>query len=138
MATAFRVPVPKKPWVAVEDALLRDAYMQASAEAESGVSWTRVAESVPSRTAKQCRERWVHHLAPAVNKDPWTAEEDLILFEALKLHQTNWAAISKLLPGRTDHSIKNRYYSTKRKMARQSSAQDVQRVGGKKRSRPKV
>ncbi|RYG49990.1 hypothetical protein EON66_12355 [archaeon] len=29
----------------------------------------------------QCRERWVHHLSPVVNKAEWTAEEDGIIFE---------------------------------------------------------
>lgn len=33
------------------------------------------------RTSKQCRERWCHHLDPAVRKGGYTAEEDdLIVF----------------------------------------------------------
>ena len=28
------------------------------------------------RTSKQCRERWCHHLDPAVRKGGYTTEED--------------------------------------------------------------
>jgi len=95
-----------------------------SGETPEPVKWCEVALMVGSRSAKQCRERWVHHLAPEVSKVPWTAEEDTILFEALKLHKTSWAAIAKLLPGRTDHCVKNRYYSTKRRIERKAKRKE--------------
>ena len=31
------------------------------------------------RLAKQCRERWICHLNPDLNKGPWTPDEDKIL-----------------------------------------------------------
>lgn len=38
------------------------------------------------RTSKQCRERWCHHLDPAVRKGGYTAEEDeLIIFLQVRL-----------------------------------------------------
>jgi len=103
----------KVPWSPEEDASLRDAYMRVSAENPEPVRWSTIARLVPSRTSKQCRERWVHHLSPDVTKRAWTPEEDSILFEALKVHKTRWAAIARLLPGRTDHCVKNRYYPPK-------------------------
>jgi hypothetical protein len=39
----------------------------------------QVAEVLQDRTAKQCRERWVNHLDPSINKSKWTAEEKAIL-----------------------------------------------------------
>ena len=30
-----------------------------------------IASHLPNRIAKQCRERWCHHLCPGINKDPW-------------------------------------------------------------------
>lgn len=42
------------------------------------------------RTSKQCRERWCHHLDPAVRKGGYTAEEDdLIVFLQVDILQKN-------------------------------------------------
>lgn len=42
---------------------------------EHGTSnWTKVGESFPERTGKQCRERWYNHLDPTVKKGEWTEE----------------------------------------------------------------
>jgi hypothetical protein len=109
----------KHPWLSAEDALLRDAFMRVSSSHAEPLPWGRVAEHVPTRTAKQCRERWVHHLAPAVSKAPWTEAEDAIIYSALTAQRTRkWAYIATLLPGRTDHCVKNRYYSSMRKASR--------------------
>ncbi len=38
--------------------------------------WSQIAQQLPGRIGKQCRERWHNHLNPAINKDPWSEEED--------------------------------------------------------------
>ena len=38
----------------------------------------------------------------------WTENEDTILFNACKIHGKKWRMIAKLLPGRSDDSIRNR------------------------------
>ena len=47
-------------------------------------NWTRIAEFIPHRSGKQCRERWHNHLNPNINKQKWSVEEDRILIEAHK------------------------------------------------------
>lgn len=48
--------------------------------------WTKIAYKLKDylgmqrRTGKQCRERWYNHLNPTVNKQPWTDEEEQLLF----------------------------------------------------------
>jgi myb proto-oncogene protein len=72
-------------------------------------SWNRVARLVPTRTGKQCRERWIGQLAPTVTKDEWLPEEEEVLLRAHAIHGNRWSAIATQLPWRTALSIKNHW-----------------------------
>ena len=91
----------KGTWTAEEDAILR------AKRALYGRKWTKIAEFLPGRAGKQCRERYVNHLDPKLKKGELTDDEEAILIGMHEHHGNKWTVISKQLPGRSDNDVKN-------------------------------
>jgi hypothetical protein len=93
-------------WTQQEDEILAMAVKHLGTR-----KWTDVARFVPTRTAKQCRERWFHRLAPEIRHDPFEAWEDQMILSRQREFGNRWSLIAAKLPGRTPGSVKNRWYS---------------------------
>jgi hypothetical protein len=90
-------------------------------------NWPVIAQLLPGRTGKQCRERWVNKISPMVNRKTWADEEDAILIDYQREHGNEWAQIARLLPGRSPTHVKNRWQWLKRHFvvgARRSASAD--------------
>jgi hypothetical protein len=74
-------------------------------------SWEKIANHVPDRSSRQCRDRWINYLAPSNRKDPWTEDEDRRLLEQMNQFGTHWSAIANAMGNRSENNLKNRWYS---------------------------
>lgn len=115
------IKVSKSEWTEQEDKLLEELIMFKGSK-----KWTNIANKLNEvfhgksnfRLGKHCRERWLNHLDPSLKKNDWTPEEDeIILINQAKIGN-KWSIISKLLPGRTENQVKNRWKSILRKASK--------------------
>ncbi|KAM7508683.1 hypothetical protein LguiA_019136 [Lonicera macranthoides] len=85
----------KGPWLKEEDKRIIELV-----GLQGNKKWSQIAQQLPGRIGKQCRERWYNHLNPGINKAPWTKEEEESLIKAHRIYGNKWAEISKFLKGR--------------------------------------
>jgi hypothetical protein len=100
---------------------------------QQGYKWAEIAHRLPGRIGENVRERYVNFLDPSLKKTPWTEEEDTVLFENQAILGNSWSAIRKLLPGRSENAIKNRYHNRKnahlRKLKREADEREMREAG---------
>lgn len=81
--------------------------------------------SLSRKSAKQCRERYLdpgdryeNHINTDTAKMDWTLEEELMLIQYHNEIGNKWALIAQKIPGKSDNSVKNHFYSKLRKVLR--------------------
>jgi hypothetical protein len=97
-------------WTPEEDVKLKD-----SVEMHGGKDWAAITALIPGRTRSQCRNRWKDGLDPKIDRTngrtgKWAKDEDIVLKDAVQTHGgKNWAAIAKLVSGRTTSQCSTRW-----------------------------
>jgi len=79
----LKVNLSKVPWTQKEDEMLVQIIREKGTK-----QWKDIAKELNARTGfkhyrhgKQCRERWINHLDPSINRGSWTTEEDVGLLK---------------------------------------------------------
>lgn len=95
-------------WTAKEDTKLLQLVTK------YGKKWSLIAEYLPRREGKRCRERYMNHLNPDVmmagtTSIPWSLEEEKVLTMAYNALGNHWAEIQKRLPRRSIADVQNHH-----------------------------
>ncbi|KAK9276895.1 hypothetical protein L1049_006432 [Liquidambar formosana] len=100
-------------WTQQEDDILREQIGIHGTE-----NWAIIASKFKDKTTRQCRRRWYTYLNSDFKKGGWSPEEDMILCEAQKIFGNRWTEIAKVVSGRTDNAVKNRFSTLCKKRAK--------------------
>lgn len=116
----------KGPWSVQEDKLLTEWVNKNGPR-----KWNQCCEYIHGRSGKQCREHWNNCLNPGLIKGEWTAEEDFLIMHFYQKYNGSWKKIVNLFNGRTENSIKNRFFSQLRKIAASNLSSEEKRFTSK-------
>nr|AGN52132.1 MYB-related transcription factor [Salvia miltiorrhiza]AGN52242.1 MYB-related transcription factor [Salvia miltiorrhiza] len=100
-------------WSQEEDDILREQIRLHGTE-----NWAIIASKFKDKTTRQCRRRWFTYLNSDFKKGGWSPEEDMLLCEAQKIFGNRWTEIAKVVSGRTDNAVKNRFTTLCKKRAK--------------------
>ena len=81
-----------------------------------GKNWAAISKEMPHRTGKQIRDRFLNSLDSKFVRGKFTQEEDQIIIKYYKIYGHSWAKIAKKLKTRTGDMVKNRFYSSLKKI----------------------
>ena len=109
---AIKKNLKRGQWSIYEDKLLKEWVQKIGPK-----KWELCGKFIGGRTGKQCREHWSNCLNPELIKGEWTTEEDFLIMYFYEKCKGSWKKIILLFNGRTENSIKNRFFSQLRKIA---------------------
>ena len=118
-----------KKWTPREDAILKQIVAQLSPK-----KWTKICnrfnelahEGQSIKQPLQCRERWLNHVNPDLQKGRWSLDEDVLILEGQLKYGNSWSKIAKGLSSRNQNSVKNRWNAMVKKFKKETGSDDIQ------------
>ena len=110
----------KGKWSIQENILLKEWIKK-----HGPTQWEQCGKYIKGRNGKQCREHWYNCLNPELLKGEWTTEEDFLIMYFYEKCNYSWKKLVLLFNGRTENSIKNRFFSELRKIATKNSVEKI-------------
>ena len=116
--------IKKGKWSKEEDEILHTKVN------ELGKTWSSLKQYLPGRTTKQIRERYINYISlPSNTKEDncckWNDEKDKLLLEYYVIYNASWVKICKMIPGTSENSVKNRFYSLLRQFVNKVKKSNV-------------
>ena len=99
-----KAPLVREKFTPAEDLLLKQLIMVYKIK-----KWSSIASFFPTKTARQCRDRWNNYINPELSNKKWSIAEDSLILQKVKELGLHWNNISKFFNGRPANSIRNRY-----------------------------
>ncbi|KAL0657833.1 hypothetical protein Bca4012_078418 [Brassica carinata] len=106
-------------WSQQEDDILRK---QITLHGTDKFVWAIIASNFSDKSTRQCRRRWYTYLNSDFKTGGWSPEEDTLLCEAQRVFGNRWTEIAKVVSGRTDNAVKNRFTTLCKKRAKYEEA----------------
>ena len=106
-----------RSWTFIEDKYLCSIVKEYGAR-----NWNTISEAMCKkfplslRTSKQCRERWHNNLEAGYNHKRWSIKEQATLLLYHMEFGNRWCDISQRFKDRHNNMVKNRFYTTLRKI----------------------
>ncbi|KAJ6784872.1 hypothetical protein PWT90_00892 [Aphanocladium album] len=113
------------PWSQQEDGLLMQLV-----QTHGPLNWVRIAQTLGSRTPKQCRERYHQNLKPSLNHEPITPEEGAQIERLVGEIGKRWAEIARRLHGRSDNAVKNWWNGSQNRRKRFDRRRNANTISG--------
>jgi hypothetical protein len=73
-------------------------------------NWEAVCAYMPTRSARQCRDRYSNYLVDNLSIDPWSPDEDALILEKFRELGPRWVQIATFVNGRSGNQVKNRWH----------------------------
>jgi hypothetical protein len=89
--------------------------------------WGDIAEFIPGRNARQCRDRYEQYLSVPNHNSQWLPDDDGLLRQKVKEVGPHWVAILPFFPNRNINDLKNRWHKI---LARQTAGATRGVIGG--------
>ncbi len=87
------------------------------------LNWADVgAKMDPKRTGRQVRDRYLNVIATHVNRGSWSAKEDRKLLYLHSVMGPRWSNIGKIMTGRGEMQVKNRYNTFRQRGKKEGKA----------------